>query len=429
MEKIFVIPFYIFFLSQCSCIDRDTIAGTGKEEPYLVINTGGNLQSGAVGITFKTPISVRVLSEKDKPVRNVPVVFLVPSGNAKISDTLVLTDGNGDASTIVTLGTKADSVKILASVLGIKGSPVIFTMIARATSEDRALIHSGDRQQGVIGTQLYPLQVRVFDEFDNRVENVTVLFSTSKGVMEPTWTLTDSNGTASSFWTLDTIAGSKTATAQIPSLGDFSLTFFATALPISTPSSFTLVSEDTLIAMEGSELQNAIAVQTKDKYKNNIRGTDVIFSVTEGISDVFPTETTTSSDGIARASIFLDSASLDKKVTVQSSLLLYAFPSITVTTLVYRYIQLDSLTTSGGNVMLFWGKNTNPKFSDYMIQRCDSVIFNNTTVTVATITDVNVTSFIDFGVTIGKVTYYRIKVNFTNGFSFSSNIKQITVSP
>lgn len=431
MKKIFVLPFFIFLLSQYSCIDRDTIAGTGKEEPDRMVGTGGDLQSGVVSSMLSTPLSVRILSDKGRPVRNVTVEFLTPLSNVSLSDTLVVTDGDGNASTKATLGSKADSIKVHATVIGIKGSPVIFSLLARSATEAKAEILTGNNQTGPVKSTLGPLKVKVYDEFNNTVKNVAVFFTTPNGTITPT-AYTDSTGVASGFWTLDSLAGIKTATAQVPSIANGLFNFSATGRALTTPATFTLLTEDTLLALQATTVYNAISVRTRDVYGNNIPLVPVQFNVVQGSSAISPTSSQTGLDGTAAATLLLnlvDSVGVQDTIVIIKASIDFGFPPFTIRTIVYKYLQIDSLRSSGGNVELFWQKNLNQNLANFTLERCNNFNFDNSTVIVAVITDANSTTIVDSTATIGTSPFYRIKVNYSTGFSFYTNIRQVTVSP
>lgn len=427
MKNLLFSTFLFLLITQSSCIDRDTIAGTGKEDPFQMIGTGGNFQTGIVSTKLATPLSVRVLSEKGRPVRNTIVEFLTPGGNIILSDTLVSTDGDGNASTKVTLGTKSDSLKVHATVLGIKGSPVIFSLYARSASESRAEIFSGNNQQITVKSQSQPLRMQVFDSFNNPVPNVNVFYTTQHGSVNPTNAKTDSLGIASSVWTLDSLAAVRTVTVQIPTIVGGTFNFTATGRALTTPASLTLLSEDTLYGLQGQTLNNAIDVRVKDQYGNNIPLVPFQFSVLQGSTELAPSSLLTNNVGSASTSITLTAT--DSFSVIQAGLTSGSLPPKIVTVYAYKYFQIDSLKSSGGAVELFWQNNLNPFFANFTLQRCNNFTFDNTTVTVAVITNENTTSIIDATATAGTSPYYRIKVNYTNGFFFYTNIRQITVVP
>ncbi len=410
-----------------SCIDRDTIAGSGKEVPDSMTGAGGNFQSGTIRSQLPLPLRVRVLASNGNPVRGVIVEFSNPQGRVSFSDTTAISDGDGYASTKVTLGTTADSVKVYATVIGLKGSPVLFSLLARASSEARAEKFSGDLQSGIVTGQLSsPIKIQVFDPYNNTVKGVTTIFSTSHGSFSPAVVQSDSNGFSSSVWKLDSLAGTKSAVVSFPTLPSVTLQFSATALA-HTPATMFALTNDSIYSLEGIQVPGGIQVKMVDKYGNPTPGHQVQFSATVGSPAIGLPVALTGSTGIASTSITLgygDSVAKVRAVSPQFSL-----PQVDFTFFQYVYLQIDSLRSSGGLVDLFWEKNLNSGFKNYTLERCSSYAFDQTTIIVAVITDENVTSVTDNTASVNSSPFYRIKVNYTNGFYFHTNIRQVTVSP
>lgn len=419
---------FIVTLMNISCIDRDTIAGTGQEIPDSMIGAGGDLQSGTIRVQLPIPLRVRVLAANGRPVRGVVVEFSNPLGRVSFSDTTKRTEADGYASTFVTLGSVADSIKVYAAVIGIKGSPVVFSLVARASFEAKAEKVSGDLQAGVVAGPLgLPIKVRVLDPYNNVVKNAVAIFSTLQGKFNPAVVQSDSLGIASSFWTIDTLIGQKTASVTFPSLPGLTLQFTATGLA-HTPAKMFAYSNTDVHAMEGFPVPGGIQVKMEDKYGNPTANKTVKFSITQGSPniDVLKSYTTTSS-GIANAPITL--AFGDSIAKVQAYTDQYPFPPVVFTFHHYIYSQIDSIGSSGGKVTLVWEKNLNAKFTNYLIERCLNSNFDQSTVVVQTITDENVVTLSDSTATVGTSPFYRIRMNYSTGFYFYTNIRQVTVVP
>jgi hypothetical protein len=411
-----------------SCIDRDTIAGTGQEVPDSMIGAGGDLQSGTIRAQLPVPLRVRVLASNGRPVRGVVVEFSNPLGRVSFSDTTARTDGDGYASTIVTLGTTADTIKVQATVYGLKGSPVLFTLVARASSEAGAEKVSGDNQSGIVGGPLgLPLKVRIFDPYGNVVKNVVAVFGTNNGKFSNAFAMSDSAGVASSFWTLDTLIGAKTASVTFPSLPGITIQFTATAVA-HTPVRMYALSNDSIHAMEGMAVPGGMKVKMEDKYGNPTVNKTVRFSITTGSPSIDTARNySTGNDGTVTASITLAFGDSVAKVTAYTNQ--YPFPPVPFYFKAYVYSQIDSIGSSGGTVTLVWEKNLNAGFSSYVVERCLNFNFDNTTVTVQTITDDTITTCTDVTAAAGTSPFYRVRMNYQSGFYFYTNIRQVTVVP
>ncbi|HAP36478.1 MAG TPA: hypothetical protein DCQ28_11255 [Bacteroidetes bacterium] len=425
----------LFFITlfNISCIDRDTIAGTGKETPDIIIAAGGNSQFGIVNYKLPTPLKVRVLAANGRPVRGIIVEFSVENSNAIFSDTSATTNADGYAQTTVTLGAKADSIRISASVFGLKGSPVKFTLLASASSAATIEMVEGNNQTGNVGDNLpTALKVKVSDFYNNPVPNSVVYFSTNNGTVQPSSALTDSLGIAFSFWKLDTIVGNKKAQALISSISNGTINFNATALSLLIPSYFSRVSNEIFYSLQGTTINNILRVNVLDKFKNPVYrkppavGIFVKFDVRTGLGTVSPNSSPTGSTGDASASVILDS--YDSIVRIAANVG-FGFPEINFTVFAYKYCQIDSLKSSGGLVTLYWQKNLNPNFANYTLQRCNNFNFDGTTIDVKVISDENVVTTDDNTAVIGSSPFYRMRFNYTNGFYFYTNLRDVTVNP
>lgn len=425
-------------LFSLSCIDRDTIAGTGKEIPDRLVNIGGTLQSGAVTAKLPEPLRVRVVASNGRPVKGVVVEFYVEDQNASLSDSSKITDGDGYAQTYVTLGTKVDSIYVYASVLGLKGSPTKFSLFAVVSSTTNPnpvnpsmRISEGDNQTGPVGKKLQDaLKVKIADEFENPVPNMTVFFSTENGSITPDSALTNDKGIASAFWTLDTTIGTQNAMAEchdIPTGGI--VNFRSTATPVLVVKYLTRLCSDTFVALQGTTINKILHVNVLDQYRNPIyspppNGFYVDFFVTEGHGSVTQSITDENGDAFAGVTLAADDSVLKITADVGNNV-----PALNFTFFAYKYFQIDSLRSSGGTVKLFWQKNPNLHFNNYVLQRCNNFNFDNTSIDVETISDENITSTEDNTAVVGSSPFYRLKVNYSNGFYFYTNTRNITVNP
>jgi len=434
MKKINVLFISIIavMLYSTSCIDRDTIAGTGKEEPERIISSGGGFQTGIVNTKLPIPIKIRILAANGRPVRGILVEFTVEKSNATFSDTTAVTDGNGYAQTTVTLGSKADSIFVFATVLGLKGSPVKFSLFSVTSGAANVELLSGNNQTGYVGKALgSPLKVIVTDSYGNLVPNVPIYFSTTNGKCDPSVAFTDSSGIASSKWTLDTLVGNKTAQALVPSIQKGTVDFSAKAISLTTPAVFEYASNSEYYIMQGANFGNILKVRVLDKYKNPLyvappNNFGVEFKVTRGDGQVFPSFSPTNISGIATAGVSIAETDTSFQVVAEVG---FSFPPLPFTFTVYKYLQIDSLNSSGGVVTVYWQKNLNAGFANYTLQRCNSFNFDSSTVAVKVITDENITSGTDTTPVVGTSPFYRLKINYTSGFYFYSNLRDVLVKP
>ena len=142
-------------LSACGGSDGGTNPLT---TPNAVAIAGGNGQVGAPGQALTTPLSVKVTDASASPIKGAQVTFTVASGAATVSPTSTTTDANGQAQTVVTLGSAPGSVVVNAAVTGtslvatfVLTSGTVSTNTACATGSPQA-VAAGGVLPGVAGT-------------------------------------------------------------------------------------------------------------------------------------------------------------------------------------------------------------------------------------------------------------------------------------
>lgn len=101
-------------------------------EAVNIALTSGNYQTGGLGTALASPFVVKVTDASGTPVPGVGVTFAVtttPPGamGQSLSTTNATTNGNGQASSILTLGNLIGTYTVTAASGGLTGSPVTFT--------------------------------------------------------------------------------------------------------------------------------------------------------------------------------------------------------------------------------------------------------------------------------------------------------------
>lgn len=184
--------------------------------PASLLAVSGTGQTGSAGQPLPSPFVVKVTNAAGSGIANVPVIFAVTGGGGALSAATVLTNADGLASTVLTLGAGANTVTAVSGTL--LGSPVIFTATASSvsTAPSNLVIVSGNNQTGVAGQPLAsPFVVRIADSSGNPVANQTVTFTvvSGGGTLSAIAPLTNSLGLASATLTLGPSAGTAAVTA------------------------------------------------------------------------------------------------------------------------------------------------------------------------------------------------------------------------
>lgn len=91
----------------------------GPAAPHLSLSIrAGNRQLGSPGSTLPQPLQVTLQDENQIPFAGASVEFVVSQGDASLTPVVAVTDGQGRASTVVTLGLASGPNQITASVAG-----------------------------------------------------------------------------------------------------------------------------------------------------------------------------------------------------------------------------------------------------------------------------------------------------------------------
>ena len=285
----------------------------------------GNGQSGDTNQHLTNPLIVRVLDQNSAVLSGVTVSFSVsPSGT--LNPTSATTGANGQASTTLQLGSTARQYTVTASVSGL--TSVEFT--ATATEPPRAAqLERGDGngQTGEIGQHLAnPLIVTVFDQYDNPLPGVEVIFSVNptSGVLNPARVDTDSNGEASTILQLGGTAGTYTVTASVTGLTSVTFTATATAPPPPPPptrvaTTLRVVSGNNQSAHTSQHLTNPLIVEVLDQNSAALSGVTVSFNVNPTSGALSPASATTDADGQASTALQLGGTTGTYTVTASVS--------------------------------------------------------------------------------------------------------------
>ena len=223
-----------------------TIAAT-----QLVVISGGG-QTGVVGTALAQPFVVEARGTGGAPIPGVVVNFSASSANASVAPTSATTDGQGRASTTLTLGTVAGTQGFQAAATGM--NPVSVSATATIGTGRVMTIVSGDAQSAAVSTALAsPLVVRLTDQFSNPVAGATVTWARVSGagsVSAPT-TTTNASGQTQITYTMGAVAGSESISATS---GTANVTFTATATPVASPAiTLTLAGGRTFVGVTFTE--------------------------------------------------------------------------------------------------------------------------------------------------------------------------------
>jgi adhesin/invasin len=276
-----------------SALNANPAIATAVATQDLMLRVSGADQERAVGGALAAPIVVRLLDQAGEILVNEVVTFTPGAGS--VSSATALTNLQGEAQTIWTLGTTAG--KQTLTVRGGVALPVTFDATARAA--DSLAIVSGDAQAAQAGKTLAePIVVRVVEKASGKaVPGATVTFAVTaaNGSVSEASVVTDALGLARTSWTLGATTGAKTLTVSVGSPA-VSRTVTATA----TVERLEVVAGANQTGRLQSTLPTPIAVRVIDLAGAPVSNVLVTFTPVVGSGSVLPTSIATDATGVAR---------------------------------------------------------------------------------------------------------------------------------
>jgi uncharacterized protein (TIGR03437 family) len=227
----------------------------------------GNNQTGVPGTTLAVALVVQVTDAGGNILVGAPVTWtVVTPGTATLSQEVKITDSNGLASVIVTLGSVAGAVQVVATSGGVSAT---FNLASVIPSTGIQKI-SGDGQSAVINTAFTsPLVVEALGSNGNGVAGAPVTFQVTAGsatITSPTG-ISGANGQVSTTVQAGASAGTVTITATTAT---FSVTFTLT-VRLPGPANLAIVNGASFQAANGIS-PGGIAIVTGVGIVPNVQG-------------------------------------------------------------------------------------------------------------------------------------------------------------
>ncbi|MGH7591089.1 MAG: hypothetical protein ACREL2_06585, partial [Gemmatimonadales bacterium] len=263
-----------------------------------LVKVSGDLQSDTAGRTTPIPIVVEAKAADSLGVAGVPVHFSALSGGA-VTDSLVVTDSLGHASTPITLSPVAGPQKFLARVGAL--APDTFTVTALAGAPSAIAIQGGNAQTDTTDLPLaLPLAVKVTDAFGNAVTGTKVawLKVAGGGAVAADTTASDSVGVASVGYTLGALARTDTISATLAGTSA-KVTFTATAVTAAA-ANIVLANGGGQIDTVGKTLPQPFVVFVSDARAHLVAGARVVWTAAHGGGSFTPDTAFTDSTGHAQ---------------------------------------------------------------------------------------------------------------------------------
>jgi uncharacterized protein (TIGR03437 family) len=205
--------------------------------PSTVGITQGNNQTGGPGQTLPLALVVHVTDSGGNIVAGAKVAWQVTTaGSVTLSDVISVTDNNGNASALATLGSVGGPAQVTATVGSVTAT---FNLTVNIPSAGLQKV-SGDQQTAIVNAPFaLPLTVEVVNSSGSGVAGAQVNFQVTAGAatLSSSAVITNPAGQASVNVTAGATPGAITVTATTAT---FSVTFTLTGVPPG-PTNITIV--------------------------------------------------------------------------------------------------------------------------------------------------------------------------------------------
>ena len=302
-----------------------TVQGISGRSPLTVVATAaeiatvaGGTQRALAGSLLPQAVVVRVTSRRARPVEGVLVKFRVADGQGNLDPQSAITDADGRARTVWTLGDLPGRQTLLATVERIDSALAVVAEADPVAANTRltALTENASGEAGhVIGDTI---AIRVSDSTGRALADVPVTWvALDNGRAQALEARSDSVGEARAIWTLGPKAGVQRLRAQVGSGHGKSavppVTVHATA-GAGTAVGLVVVSGDGQRGAAGEPLAKPLVLRVIDSAGNGVADAELQLSPSEG--SVPDTSIHTDSLGIARVRWTLGHAAGDHSLAV-----------------------------------------------------------------------------------------------------------------
>ena len=302
-----------------------TVDGVSGKGPITVVATAaeittvaGGTQRALAGSLLPQAVVVRVTSRRSRPVEGILVKFRLGDGNGTLDPQSALTDADGRARTVWTLGDLPGRQTIFANVERIDSALAIVAE-AEPVAANTRLTAVNDHATGEAGHKLSDtVAIRVSDSTGRALADVPVTWvALDNGRVEVIDARSDSVGESRALWTFGPKAGPQRLRAQVGNGHGKGavppLTVHGTAAA-GAAVGLVVVSGDAQRGVAGELLPKALVLRVVDSAGNGVADAELQLSPSEG--EVPDTSIHTDSSGIARVRWTLSHSAGDNALAV-----------------------------------------------------------------------------------------------------------------
>ncbi|MDQ6888005.1 MAG: Ig-like domain-containing protein [Gemmatimonadota bacterium] len=251
--------------------------------PASLSALAGSAQHAPAGTMLPRPVVVRVTSRDGRPVDSVQVRFRAADGRGRVEPATVLSDADGRARTIWTLGDLPGPQTLLASVDRLD-SAIAIAADAEPVASNIRIAPVQEPAQGAAGRTLADwVGVRISDSTGRLLPNVPVTWiPLDGGKVEAPTARTDSLGQARARWRLGSRAGEQRLRVQVGNAASAPLHTLTATATAGSPASIVVMSGDRQRARAGSALAKPILIRVADGADNPIADASLTLAPSSG---------------------------------------------------------------------------------------------------------------------------------------------------
>ena len=267
-----------------------------------ITTVAGGSQRASAGSLLPQAVVVRVTSRRNRPVDGVLVNFKLADGQGTADPASAVTDADGRARTVWTLGDLPGRQTLLASVERVDSSLAVVAE-ADPVAANTHLTALTTSPSGEAGKQIDDtIAIRITDSTGRALSDVPVTWvALDGGRAAPIGARSDSVGEARVLWTLGSKTGTQRLRAQVGSGHGKSavppVTIRATSLA-GAPVGVVVVSGDDQRGAAGSRLSKPLVLKVVDAAGNGVADTELELAPSAG--SIPDTVVHTDSFGVAR---------------------------------------------------------------------------------------------------------------------------------
>lgn len=289
--------------------------------PSAVQVVSGGGQTGVTGAALGQPFVVQVIAADNGPVAGVRVNFAASSGGGSVNPASAVTDMQGQAQTMATLGATAGANTFSATVTGIAPASFSSTAISGTASQLAFTVHPS---AAVAGVAIAPA-IQVVAQ-----NGSGITIATYSGAVTLAIAANPGSGTLAGTATASAVAGVATFSGLSINRSGTGYTLGASATGLSpatslpfniaagSPTTLALVSGDNQAAAPGAALPSPVVVRVTDALGNGVSGRTVTFAVATGGGSVGTPSATTDASGNASSTWTLGAPLGAQTITVTS---------------------------------------------------------------------------------------------------------------